>query len=663
MDATFDIFPEVTLDGDASPAFDGAPTLALGLTLSGVAGGTQPNFRAIVALSSTAVVGSVGVGSGRLTVLGGAGTLLTGSAGALSRPLPVELTLDARAGVSGGVLEIARLTSSGSAVVGSAGRMLANVASVQATGALSAPSTAGAFFAAEVATLGLTGTLVDLDPAASGARFSASLPGLRAAGSMADLDAPISGARFSAALPAVRSTGALVDLDAPVPGASLTALLPALRATGSMADLDAPVAGARLLAALPAVRVSGSMVDLGAPVAGARLLASLPAVRLDASMADLSAPVSGAALSAALPAVRVSGSMADLHSPQSTATFSAALPGLRVSGALADLNAPVSGAVLSAALPALRATGAAADLDAPIAGARLLAALPPLGAIGAMADLAAEPGGARFSGAVAWIRATGSMADLDAANLRGGSMPVASMQASGVALSGSGAAGAPSVGVVSLVADAVPGQAAVGAFAVPAVRLAGEGYEQTTIGSGTLVLPMLRIGGFGDAPTILPPAEPVTGAAFVMNARTGALTRYENFSFNSFAVFNGETIGATASGLYAIGGETDAGMSIQMVLTTPVSDFGAAQLKRVREAFIGYRTTGRAELHVRADDGEWHVYQMDETRPSGIYRNRVKVGRGVKASYWQFSVRNVDGADLAIDSIAPTVEPLTSRTA
>ena len=379
------------LDAATYPSFDGTPEVALGLTMSGIAGTPQPDLGTLLTLSAEAANGNGGVGNIRLRPLEFSGTLLPGSAGSLAEPLPVTLTLDARAGITGGVMAVASLTATGSAIVGSAGRLAVDIASVQATG---------------------------------------------------------------------------------------------------------------------------------------------------------------------------------------------------------------------------------------------------------------------------------TMADLEAAKLRAGSMPVAGVSLAGAVVSGSAASGTPAIGVVSLVSAGEAGGTAAGAFSVPAVALSASGWEQATIGSGTLVLPALRlVSDDGSGAVVAVASQAITGSAFVMNARTGALTQYSNFSFNSFAVFNGEQIAAGPAGLYALTGDTDAGTPIEMVMTTPISNFGVACLTRVREAFICYRSAGRAELHVKGDDGDWLIYQMDETRPSGIYRNRVKTSRGIKASYWQFSVKNVAGADLAIDSIEPSLEPLTARTA
>jgi hypothetical protein len=261
---------------------------------------------------------------------------------------------------------------------------------------------------------------------------------------------------------------------------------------------------------------------------------------------------------------------------------------------------------------------------------------------------------------------TGALVDLDAGAL------TSSITLPRLGITATGGSGGNGLAELLLPALAVSGQAIVGVaiaqddLVLPGLGLQGTSFTVATLAGGLLDLPMPVLGGptdgDGGGGAVAIGQAPVTGTVLVMNARTGAVSLYDTFAFNSFAIAHGRQLSAGAAGIYSLGGEQDAGADIDMALVTGASDGGNLMVKRVREVFFGYRTNGRIELRVRADDGEWYAYPMDETRVDGLYRNRVKVGRGLKGSYFQFQVRNTGGCDVSIDAIEPAMEPLSVRT-
>jgi hypothetical protein len=256
------------------------------------------------------------------------------------------------------------------------------------------------------------------------------------------------------------------------------------------------------------------------------------------------------------------------------------------------------------------------------------------------------------------LGAAGAMADLAAASLRSAGMALPILRASADALTGGAASAAPTIDLFTLAGAAHAGNPASAAFTLPVLSLSAGMATTPVITTGVIALPLLDLSG---QVSDLDLARVAAGEALVVNIKTAAVTRYESFGFNSFANFDGRQIAATSTGLYALGGDDDDGSPIQMVFTTPVSDLGSQRIKRVREAFIGYRANGAAELHVRAEEGEWHVYRLDETRLDAIYRTRVKIGKGLSGAYIQFSIRNKEGSDLSLDAIEPIVEALSTR--
>jgi hypothetical protein len=147
--------------------------------------------------------------------------------------------------------------------------------------------------------------------------------------------------------------------------------------------------------------------------------------------------------------------------------------------------------------------------------------------------------------------------------------------------------------------------------------------------------------------------------AWVVNTETRAPVKYRNFPFNSFAKVGNRYFGAAQDGIYALEGDNDAGEPIAAVLRGGLADFGSSLLKRMPAAYVGYRADNTMVLKVTqfANDGtgethrEEHWYRM-EARTGAIRENRVKLGRGLKSTYFGWELVNVDGADFALDTFA-----------
>jgi hypothetical protein len=188
-------------------------------------------------------------------------------------------------------------------------------------------------------------------------------------------------------------------------------------------------------------------------------------------------------------------------------------------------------------------------------------------------------------------------------------------------------------------------------LALPVMRLAAEGFGET-VGVAQLTLPALHLVMTGRVSAGAP-------QTFAMHTETMALTRYDNFPFTSFAQFNGVTIGACADGLFALSGATDNGAMIDAYARVGISDFGSSHLKRVDRVYVGYRSDGDLVLRVLTDETDQRDYLLRGNGTSNLHGNRVQLGKGLSARYWQFEVRNRDGADFDINTIE--LKPTTLR--
>lgn len=197
-------------------------------------------------------------------------------------------------------------------------------------------------------------------------------------------------------------------------------------------------------------------------------------------------------------------------------------------------------------------------------------------------------------------------------------------------------------------------------FTLPGVEVSGSFYEVASITSGTIKIPLTVSG------TIFGPSVGVaaaTGSALALNTRTLGLTRYTGFSFNSFATVNGTVLAAASNGIHTITGTNDNGAAIAASFTTGHLNFGSKSSVTVRSMFVSYRAAGSVQVTVEVDDAQSNVYMLDATRVSGVYRSRVKFGRGAKGQYWQFTMANTGGADFSIDQIEFETESLSRKVA
>lgn len=132
------------------------------------------------------------------------------------------------------------------------------------------------------------------------------------------------------------------------------------------------------------------------------------------------------------------------------------------------------------------------------------------------------------------------------------------------------------------------------------------------------------------------------------------VTEYRNYDFNSFAEMGREVYAANETGLYRLGGDSDAGQPINASIRMLMEDFGTSRQKRVQSAYLGYTTDGELILRVKAvENGQLieHWFQAVAIPADAPREQRVKLAMGIKSRYWQFELVNVDGADFEIDEL------------
>jgi hypothetical protein len=191
------------------------------------------------------------------------------------------------------------------------------------------------------------------------------------------------------------------------------------------------------------------------------------------------------------------------------------------------------------------------------------------------------------------------------------------------------------------------GSIATAAISLPATTLAATGFPAYS-GVAAFTLPSLQIAAVGYPALVDNTAAQYS--AWVMNLRTGGLTGYTGYSFNSFAVFNGRLLGAGPSGVVDVAPEAGS-ETVDWAVSTASTDFETSQPLRVNRLYIEAAAPKDLEVAtVTSQDGE-RAYLYVGNANAGMQRRPVSAGIGVKSHYWQFRVLGRNGSPVRLKAI------------
>lgn len=136
---------------------------------------------------------------------------------------------------------------------------------------------------------------------------------------------------------------------------------------------------------------------------------------------------------------------------------------------------------------------------------------------------------------------------------------------------------------------------------------------------------------------------------WVLNDRTGAMSQYKNYRFNSFATIGGRYFGADHDGIYLLEGSTDGGEQIETSMRTGMLDLGTTNLKSISSVYLGVASEGRISVVVETGAGESYRY-LARSSDRASMQQRVDVGRGMRSTLYSFTVDG-NGGDFELDSM------------
>jgi hypothetical protein len=139
-----------------------------------------------------------------------------------------------------------------------------------------------------------------------------------------------------------------------------------------------------------------------------------------------------------------------------------------------------------------------------------------------------------------------------------------------------------------------------------------------------------------------------TITTFAINTRTGAVTEYTNYGFNSFAKLGrNRFIAASPQGLYSLDGSDDDGTNIAARIRSGYAQFGVTRFSSLSAAYLGMHGTGNVLFKIITGEGETTVYQV---KLNNMASTKVRTGKGIRARYLAFELETV-GQEFDIDSV------------
>ena len=137
------------------------------------------------------------------------------------------------------------------------------------------------------------------------------------------------------------------------------------------------------------------------------------------------------------------------------------------------------------------------------------------------------------------------------------------------------------------------------------------------------------------------------------NTLTGAVSEYTGFGFQSVT----PTHAGSATGLFVLGGDTDAGQPIVAHVATGKQLWGGSLKKTAQMVYFSIKGSGTSTMTL-AGENDTHSYPFP-VRPAG--QSRAVPGKGIRENYLAFGYSNTDGAAFQLDRIEVLVAESKNR--
>ena len=162
-------------------------------------------------------------------------------------------------------------------------------------------------------------------------------------------------------------------------------------------------------------------------------------------------------------------------------------------------------------------------------------------------------------------------------------------------------------------------------------------------------LRMFYAGQLSDAVQITAIYPSISGSVttWALNTKTGSLTEYADYAFNSFARLDGRYLGAADDGLYELTGDTDDGDDIIAEIETGLAQISGSRFTSFRAAYLAVRGGGQFVLRLETGDGKVYNYAVTADH---METTKVQLGKGLRARYFSFTLISA-GQDFDLEAL------------
>ncbi len=145
---------------------------------------------------------------------------------------------------------------------------------------------------------------------------------------------------------------------------------------------------------------------------------------------------------------------------------------------------------------------------------------------------------------------------------------------------------------------------------------------------------------------------------YCINLDTSATSEFSNYAFNSYCTaHDGHRYALTSAGLFLLEGDTDDGKEIEASIQTGKQDFKTQSEKRLNTVYVGASSPEKMALTINSMGVE-HDYNT-RSYSEELNQQRFDVGKGLRANWFDFTIRNTSGADFEVADF--TIDSLPTK--
>lgn len=141
---------------------------------------------------------------------------------------------------------------------------------------------------------------------------------------------------------------------------------------------------------------------------------------------------------------------------------------------------------------------------------------------------------------------------------------------------------------------------------------------------------------------------------WAINTRTGAVSEYQNFAYNSYCQIGNQFYGANADGFWLLNGPTDNGENIIADIKGGLLNIGGARFTQLDGVYLGINANSTGDEWVLKlilpNNKQPDIVYTYYFSPRDLQTTKINIGKGLRTRYMQWELV-VPGQDFDLDAI------------